>query len=491
VSAAPPDPARALRELLPRYAARWARLAAAHPTPSPDPPPPAVDADAVDAVDAVAVDGDAIDSADSVEPAPEAQPRRLAYVDAFARSGLHAVERGPGGVLTAPGGERSAAIARAVLAVRGVGDARLSAAAVLVDEAPRHLAAIADELARHGIDTHSPAPLPPDALGDGDVALVEAAFASVAGALGMLADSPDYALLLLAPPTARALPWPALLSAVMGENADVLLVVPHAELHRQADFGAAPLVDMAPQQRRMVEGFSAMLGDARHGWLADWRRIERDAGRSAAESAFVAALAGRIREMADDGVVKALRIAPDEAGDPSRTLHLIHVTPHPSHALAMNEALREIGAVDRTPGAEAHRAPRLQPSAGESTVLELFGAAETHAGAGAPAAPGEPPVDVAALGERIAAEFRGRTVLWRDVLVHLAPGDATLDEAARAMAALKRAGRAAYRTLADERAEVEFPASPRKRAAGPRTPRKRRDAGAGLFAAPDDESPEP
>jgi hypothetical protein len=471
VSAAPAGPARALRELLPRYAARWARLAAAHPLPSPDP----------------RADGEEGEPA----PAPDLAPRPLVYVDAFARSGLHAVERGPGGVLTAVDGERAPSIVRAMLSsVATSAEPRPHVSAVLVDEDPAHLAAIEAELGRHGIGARLVGPVPPAELRDGDVALVEASFAAVAGALGMLADAPAHSLVLLAPPNARALPWPALLSAVVGENADVLLVLPHGELHRQADLGSGPVVDMPPQQRRIVEGFSAMLGDARHGWLSDWRRAEREAGRPAAEAAFVSALVDRLRAVADDGVVKALRIAPAETSDPARVLHLVHVTPRPSHALAMNEVLRELGLVDRSAEAEAARAPRLEPTAAEAAVLELFAPAETHAGAGSPAGADERPVDVTALGERIATEFRGRAVVCRDVLAFLAPGDVTADEAARAMAVLKRGGRAVFRSLGDERAEVEFPSSPvRPRAAGTRTRRNRRAADAGFFASPEEDTP--
>jgi hypothetical protein len=319
------------------------------------------------------------------------------------------------------------------------------------------------------------------------VAVVEAAFASVAGALSSLGDAPAHALVLLAPPSARALPWPALLSAIVGDNADVLLVLPHAELHRQAEFGPVPIPDLPPAARRIVEGWSALLGDARHGWLGEWRRVEREQGRAAAEAAFVDTLAARLRSVADDGVVRALRIAPTADAEPAAVLHLVHVTPYPAHALALNEVLRALGLVDRSAQAEAGRSPRLQPTEAQTAVLELFAPAETHAGAAVAASPDELPVDVAAVGDRIAAAFRGRTVPYRDVLAWLAATDVTADEARRAMAGLKRTGRASYRSLADDTAEVAFPAEPiAPRPAG----RRRRDPGStvgGLFSTEGEE----
>jgi hypothetical protein len=536
VTPPPAAPSAILHALLTGYVAEWVRLVARRPirplivvppaesaedddadqSPASESDDGAVDATAsVDAVDSA--DGgpsptsspDAVRSADQApsslavrdgaaapasRPAAESTPdeprtapvsaaaadaaeaaHRVVYVDAFARSGLYALERGPGGVLRPVDGERSVAAVRALFAAaRAESDARhrVHAGAVLADEDPAHLAVLRDELGRHGLAGMMTEGPPADDLADGEVALVEAAFASAAGALGSLGDAPAHALVLLAPPTARALPWPALLSAVMGDNADVLLVLPYAELHRQADAGAVPVTDLPPASRRIVEGVSALLGDARHAWLAEWRRVEREAGRAAAEDAFTATLLGRLRSVCDDGVVRAQRIAPAGSADPAAALHLVHVTPFPAHALAMNEVMRRLGLANRTAAGDAGRAARVQPTEAETAVLELFAPAETHAGAAPASAPGDLPVDVIALAERIAAHFRGSTVAYRDVIAWLASTDVTLDEARRAMAVLKRTGLAAYRSLADDIAEVSFPVTP-----APRRPPQRRPRG--------------
>ncbi|MDB4949734.1 MAG: hypothetical protein JWM27_2383, partial [Gemmatimonadetes bacterium] len=267
------------------------------------------------------VDGRLREAAGDARPSSEASAstemcaHRLLYVDAFARSGLHAVERSAGGVLRAVDGERSVAAVRALFAAAArEGDAHhpVHAAAVLVDDDPGHLVALREELTAAGLgDAVRMARDPGVRAKPGEIVLLEADFASVAGALLAPADDDEgtQALFLLAPPAARRLPWPALAPLAAAAGVDVLLALPHADLHRHSAFADTSLADLPPQPRRMVEGYSALLGDPRHAWLAAWRRAEREQGPAAAEAAFIDRLADRLHDAADGRTVRARRLA--------------------------------------------------------------------------------------------------------------------------------------------------------------------------------------
>jgi three-Cys-motif partner protein len=489
--ARPFSPAHALRHLLPRYVAEWVRLAARRPLPAQSGAP----------ADREAASADGRETTDRPLPADEAaQParHRLLFVDAFARSGLHALERGAGGVVRAVDGERSVAAVRELLAAAArEPDARqpVDAIAVLVDEDPAHLTALAAELERVGLADRVRRVADPSAAAPGDIVLVEADYADVADALHDLAASSTDSLFFLAPPAARRLPWPSFAALAAMDSVDVLLALPHADLHRLAPFADTSLADLPPQPRRIVEGFSALLGDARHGWLTEWRRAERDSGAAAAEARLAVVVAERLRLAAGDGIVRPFRFSAEAqpasrptlrgATDPPSVLHLFHASPDPSHALGFNAVLREMRVEDTGESGSSRRAPRLAPTEAQKTVLELFPAD----GVGGGSRPGDAdlPADVAALADGIASEFRGRTVAYRAVLAWLTSMDVTADEARRSMALLKRSGRAVYRSLADDTAEVAFPTSP----VLPTTRRPRMppaDEAGSLFAPPGDDA---
>lgn len=424
-------PPHAVSGLLRRYVAEWVRLAARRlPT---------------------MVEGE---SADPETSAPAA--RRLLYVDAFARSGLTGA-----GALSVTGPERAVEAVRALFeAAEREGGRRtpVEASAVLVEEDPAHVAALRRALAedgwagrvREGDAATSPGP--------GEVVLVEAPFAAVADGVRALASEPGTETLLwLAPPSPRALAWTGLRPWVEMEGASLLLLFPHADLHRQARHGALPVADLPPHARRIVEGCSAFLGDPRHGWLAAWRAAEREEGPAAAE-ARVAALYGELlRTAAGERLARPLRIgAQDGEGD---VLHLFQVTGDPACALALNAAVRGAGLEDRAPAQAGRAAPLVPEPAGEPEVLELFAPEEMGGGRAARAArPRE--VDAAAVADGIASRFSGRSVPFREVLRSLADTDLSPDDARRAMALLKRGGRAVFRSLADDDAEVSFPQTP-------------------------------
>jgi hypothetical protein len=90
--------------------------------------------------------------------------------------------------------------------------------------------------------------------------------------------------------------------------------------------------------------------------------------------------------------------------------------------------------------------------------------------------------DATAIASTIQDRFRGRRVAWQDVLRAFAATDVTADEVKKALALLRRGGRAVYKTLKGNGDEIDFPADP-----GPepkpksRTKARRKPGDAGLF----------
>lgn len=456
----PSTPAGAVAALLRTQVAEWVRLAARRPLAAPP------------------------EGEQGLLPA-----HRLVFVDGFARSGM----AGTGALVPAgpspPGEERAVEAVRALFeAAEREGGARhpVEACAVLLEEDPAHLAALDDALRDAGLGDRVRELADPGAVGPGEIALVESGFAAVAPAVLALLGGATQGLLWVAPPSPRHLPWTLLEPLLRAPGADLLLAFPHADLHRQARFGALSVADLPPHPRRVVEGISALFGDPRHGWLAEWRAAERAGGAAAAEAGVLAAFAARLRGGAGERVVKPVELAlPGDA-----VLHLFHLASDPAGALALNDAVRAVGVEDRRPERAGTAAPLVPEPEGEPAVLELFGAEEMRGSRPAPRR--ERVVDLAALADRIASDLVGRTVPYRDVLAGLADGDAGADEVRRAVALLRRSGRAVYRSLADDDALVDFPATPVPPTAAKRR-RTAREDGAGLLLGldieADDEEP--
>jgi hypothetical protein len=409
---APPVPAAALAAAC---VDEWARLAARRPLPASDD-----------------VAGDAA--------------HRLLLVDVFAGT-----ERA--GVRGRLGGARAAACVTALAgaARRERAAVAVACAAVLADEDPAQLVAVRAALAPADADA-APGAFPRFAAGERvPVALAEGRFAEMADALAASAAAPVRSLWLVAPPSAGALPWAALRPLLALERADLLLAFPAADVHRHERFAGTPFADLPGHLRRTVAGVSVLLGDERHAWLGTWRAATASGGAAEAEARLAEAWAARIRGAAPGRAVKRLELAaPGGAGG---ALHLLLVSADPGLPLAMNGVVRALGLRD----AAAERAPRVAPPAADPRVLELFADAEMG-----PAEPDEAerPVDAAALADRIAASCRGATAAYGDVLRALAATDVAAEDVRRAMALLKRQGRARFRSLADTCAEVEFPAEP-------------------------------
>jgi len=190
------------------------------------------------------------------------EPRRV-YVDAFAGAEL---QFGVGVLRDAAEPTRAEAALRALDAACAGPAPR--PVALFVEEDPAHLQRIyadledaAGERLRATRDFASLAP--------GDASLVEAPFAAVAADVARLATG-ARAFVWLAPASARALPWEALRPLVALPDATLLIRLPHVDFEKQSAH-TGPLADLPAFARRIVEGCSAFLGDAKHAWLPAWR----------------------------------------------------------------------------------------------------------------------------------------------------------------------------------------------------------------------------
>jgi hypothetical protein len=384
---------------------------------------------------------------------------------------------------------------------------------VLVEEDPGLIIRLRDELDRIGAGDRIRLTADPTSTEPGEIALVEAPFATVAVRLASrIGDEP--ALVRLAPLAARALPWAVLEPIAELAGTDVLLRVPLEDFAKQARF-TGPLADFPPHLRRVVEGCSALMADARHGWISAWREAQRTGGADAAPAIIVERLQVLLAGLDEDRSTHALPV--QGAGGP---VHLVLSTPHPAHALELDGAAADGAAAPRRrpvrksatspapaadspppaiPAAEASPAPEESPPAEESpaaapvipappaepiapeepaAVLDLFAlSAEPE--------PVQPGPDLSALADDLHARHTGAKVLVAELLAGLVDSGLTPEQVRAALAILKRAGRATYRSLDAEGAEVEFLAKPRVAAPRPRKPRKPAPGELGLFDEPE------
>ena len=367
-------------------------------------------------------------------------PRRIVYLDAFAGAEYVFGVGDPG----RQGPSRAVAGVRAVLEA-----APEHARAVLVEEDPGLLARLRAELEAAGWGGRIHATDDPSGLGPGEIALVEADFRNVADVLLALPE-PTRALLWMAPPSARRLPWP-LLEAVLGDaGTDLLLRFPHTDYEKQGKF-SGPLADLPPFAKRIVEGCSALLGDARHEWVFAWRAAEREGEAGRALEGVVERFRTRLERAAEGRVLKGARVAPAEDASAA---HLFLVASEPAAALALNAAVQGAGLADRA--AAVLLPPSTEPP-DPPPALDLFGAADA-----APEPTRRP--DPAAAAVLLAERHRGQSISFRDVLAGLTDSDLTPDEVRGALGVLRKEGRAVYRSLAHPDAVVIFPEEPVVRA---------------------------
>ena len=386
------------------------------------------------------------------EEGAEPEPFRVVYVDAFANSGGRHVLVGPGRS-AAPGSASRGVRALDRLAARAPG-ARvpLHATAVLVEADPAELDRLQRELERTGAGHRVRRTDDPAGLAPGEVALLHMEWADAAERVARHAAAADRALCFLAPPAPGKLPLASLLPLLGAPDAEVLLSLPHADLQKQARYRGSTIADLPAHARQLVEGYSALFGDARYEWLSLWRDAERAGGGRAAEARLVERYAGLLAA-AGGGTVRRVAVhLSDEAAD---SLYLLLATRDPLQALALNQALRAAGVDDRAALDRAFRSD-VPDEAEDAGTLELFGTGD----AGPPAAPAALPADLGLLSRTLRERFRGRTATYGEVVGGLADTDLTPDEVRRAMAVLKRTGEAVYRSLADAEAEVAFPEAP-------------------------------
>jgi hypothetical protein len=146
------------------------------------------------------------------------------------------------------------------------------------------------------------------------VGLVEADFRNVADVVLALPES-VRALLWMAPPSARRVPW-ALIEAVLGDPAiDLLLRFP-TPTSRSRRSSAAPSPTFRRSQSASWKAAPSLLGDARHEWVFGWRAAEREGGRGRALEGVLERFRTRLEWAAEGRVLKGARVAAGEM--PSR-----------------------------------------------------------------------------------------------------------------------------------------------------------------------------
>jgi hypothetical protein len=533
----------------------------------------------------------AAQSAAADPPSAEDEPRRF-YLDAFAGAEFQF------GTGVARSGDEETRAAAAFRALESAGLA--SATAVFAEEDPAHLGRIYAELedAAGGERLRATRDLP--SLAPGEISLVEMPFAAVADEVARhAAGARTFAF--FAPPAARSLPWAALRPLVALPDATVLVRLPHSDWEKQSRHNS-PLADLPGFVRRIVEGCSAMLDDARHGWLAAWRAEASARDPAAAMAGVAERFRALLQGVAGERILKPMEL---EAADGARTW-LFLVTPDPAVALAANAAVRAARLTDRAaaataaiaaapvaaPAEPAPRAPsapapkqdaapapkpdaatvssgdastaaepppspapgrrRGRKAAAASSPPAVIASAEVVEGSGdaevepppasAPAEPEPPslepeaadrerkpvvaaktadrrlkpqqpsreepapvaevldlfgeqpgpddmaiiaPPDPSVLAAALEARFGGSTVAWRDILRAFAAADTTPNELRAALAHLRRAGRATYRSLKADADAVTFPTEPIVREK-PRRERKRKSTDDGGFFGADE-----
>lgn len=387
--------------------------------------------------------------------AEEAGERRLLYVDGFAGA-----ERRFGRA-AAPDGEPDAAAARLLTVFQAsadhLGRPRGWLNALLIEEDPAYLARLREALGEVGLGERVREGADARSLGAGEIALVQGEWREVARAEAL--PGGWCVLQLLDPPAPGALPL-ASLRPCLAAGHELLVLFPGAALQRQSRFPTGSLTDLPPYARRAVEGYSALLGDPAHGWLIEFRAVEGERGPEAGEEAVAERYLAALREAGAGGVTRRVPIrAPGADG----AAHLLLHARDPGRALELNESLfrgRSEGWLEREEPAALVR----EEAAGE---LELFGG-RAGGGGGLLREPNLPEI-----ANRISREMAGRTLTLAEVLAHLGGSGLFPGEVRRALTALRRDGRALFRSLADGEARIAFPRGRDARRMGGRRRRSR------------------
>ncbi|WP_420127878.1 hypothetical protein [Longimicrobium sp.] len=279
----------------------------------------------------------------------------------------------------------------AVLATQALDDAGARARIVLIEEDPGLLARLGELLDDAGAGERVRASSDPASAGPGEILLVEAPFASHAHHLAQqIGDEP--ALVCLAPLAARTLPWSALEPVMDLGGADVLLRFPREDFEKQARF-TGPMADLPPHLRRVVEGCSGFLGDARHGWLIAWREAQRSRGPEAALATAITRMQALLAPAGGDRVAYALRV-----GGTTESVDLLLSTPAAEHLPELDAALADAGTKQKP---ASRRKPARSAKPGAQPATEPAAAPPATP---APEASAEPPAEPAVADARPIAE---------------------------------------------------------------------------------------
>lgn len=284
-------------------------------------------------------------------------------------------------------------------------------------------------------------------FGDSGAHVVEAPFAEAISIIAERAERLPNALVCLDPPTPRHLTLDAIHALATLPSVDLWMRFPHEDLQKLVRFRSTPVADLPPYVHRIVEGYGRLLGDPRGSWLTEWRPVEAEQGSGAGAKTIARRFRRCLGSAAEGKVLKTMELDLPDTG----SLHLACVASDPRRLLALNAAVEELeldGFV-----CWAGERFRREPPPPLAEALELF-AVEA-----APAAMRRQ-LDDTALAQVIAARFLGQRLSWGEVLRGLVDTDVLPDDPVRAIGALRRSGRAAYRTLRDMSAEVSFPAEP-------------------------------
>lgn len=280
--------------------------------------------------------------------------RSFVFVDAFAGAELQFGS----GVAREEGEEtRAAAVLRALM------DASFDppAGAALVEEDPAHLQRIYADLERIDASDRVRGTGAFATLEPGEIALAEGTAAALAEAAAAWASGADRALVLLAPATARQMPWAVLHAfARAGRGVDVLVRLPHTDFEKQARF-AVPVADLPPFAKRIVEGCSSMLDDARHEWLPAWRAAQREGGMERALAAVLERFHALLERAAPGRTVRPVRLALSRRDGPST--HLVLLTAEARAVADLDAAIAAAGLIDlgADPASDPKPAPKTKP----------------------------------------------------------------------------------------------------------------------------------
>jgi hypothetical protein len=400
------------------------------------------------------------------DPADPATGVHLVYVVAFA-----------GPVYTGPHGRHGDAAFAPLLSAIHALDACLVQAGrrgraarvnvVLVENDPVGVDRLVAALVGAGLEARVRQTRDLDALLPGEIAVVHGEFAHVAPELVRFTAVSCRALYLLDPPTPAMLPLQVVRLIADPAGTDALIRFPADGLRKQAQFRNVPLADLPTYARRIVEGYSLLLGDPRYGWVAAWRETERTLGEAAAETRVQEQYRDRLAAVNPQTVVKTIRLSPP--ADAAATGELFLLTQDPAHPFRMNRALRAARLAGELAWDETSSSFVTEEDTG---VLDLF-APGSGLGQGSGAAPSRRVrrVDLPALAQQIVAGYAGQTVEFGRVLAGLADSNLFIDEVKQAMSLLRQEGRAAYQSLAAP-AQIRFPPAGTTVRREPRTRRR-------------------